>query len=166
MACSVCTHELRDKIDKSLIRGDHLRAIAARFGTTKDSLYRHRKAGHLEKLIAKATKPINGVVVSPEQKEISTANDLVEQLDTIAGYAKAIYDKANKSKQYGAAVASVGEMRRVLELVAKIKGEIIERHMVLNTNPDWFKMQTAIVGALEPFPQAKAAVIEAIKCVN
>jgi hypothetical protein len=42
--CTICRHEQREEIDRALVRGDGLRELARRYGTTHTALFRHKRA--------------------------------------------------------------------------------------------------------------------------
>jgi hypothetical protein len=58
---------------------------------------------------------------------------------------------------------AVKELRSNLELLAKLRGELDERPVVnLHMSTEWLELRTAIVVALEPFPDASYAVLRAL----
>ena len=59
--CTICTHHRRHAMDKVLLRGEQLKAVARRYGVSDDALGRHRK--HMRLVIAKAAAQV-------EQKDV------------------------------------------------------------------------------------------------
>ena len=41
--CTICSHGEREEIDRALVRGDGLRALARRYGTSHTALFRHKR---------------------------------------------------------------------------------------------------------------------------
>jgi hypothetical protein len=91
-----------------------LRDIARHVALSKDALARHKP--YVSQIMAKAA----------EAREMAHANNLVEQLRQLTADATRIAPKAEKAKQYNAAMAGVREMARIVELVAKLTGQLDE----------------------------------------
>jgi hypothetical protein len=113
--CTVCTHEKRREIDKTIISGDGLRKTADRFDRGISSVNPHKP-----QVTAAITR-------AHEAKEIVHADSLVQQLRELTADAKRIAAKAEKTKQYSAAMPGVREMARIVELVARLTGRLDER---------------------------------------
>ena len=69
-------------------------------------------------------------------------------------------------------MGAIREARGNLELLGKLTGELRERGIqpapqntvnVLVTSPEWLKIRNVIARALQPFPEARAAVVEALR---
>jgi hypothetical protein len=57
-SCSVCHHPERAAIDEALRNAESYRSIAQRFGMTKDSLLRHRRAHTVTRPAASPPDPL------------------------------------------------------------------------------------------------------------
>ena len=112
--CTICIHPQRTEIDQAITRGDAHRAIARQFGVSRHALDRHKKNGHIAQQIAKAA----------EAKEIAQAENLLSKITTLQETADRILDKAEKAGDIRAACAAIREVRGVLELMAKVTGEL------------------------------------------
>jgi hypothetical protein len=56
------------------------------------------------------------------------------------------------------------QARGNLELLGKLAGELDERPVVnLNVSAEWLELRAVIVGALEPYSEARGAVLRAIE---
>jgi hypothetical protein len=110
--CSICNHMRRDEIDKALLAGESLRDIAGRVPVAKSALHRHKL--HLSATLVKAR----------DSEEIAHADGLLEQLRELTVEARHIKEKAEARKDYRTALAAVRELCRIVELVAKLRGEI------------------------------------------
>jgi hypothetical protein len=55
--CTICHHHRRDTVDKALLRGEQLKAIARRYRVSEDALGRHKK--HMQLVIAKAAAAVD-----------------------------------------------------------------------------------------------------------
>lgn len=124
--CSICNHRSRDEIDKALLAGEALRDIAGRVPVAKSALHRHK--GHLSDTLVKAR----------EVERVSHANSLLEQLIELTADARGLKQRAEAKKDYRTALAAVRELCRIVELMAKLTGQL-ESHSetkILNVTLD------------------------------
>src|SRR5215510_6068951 len=117
--CTICTHSDRNKIDQQLVEGIAFPAIAALFRVSADALGRH-KANHLPAQLAEA----RGAEIA------SQADDLLSKIANLEVDAQSIYEQAKRKGDLKMALAAVRELTRVIELLAKIKGELDERTQI------------------------------------
>src|SRR5262249_13181156 len=109
-------------IDQQLVEGTAFPAIAALFRVSADALGRH-KANHLPAQL----------VVAREAEIASQADDLLSKIAYLESDALSIFEQAKRKRDLKMALAAVREITRVIELLAKIKGELDER-MQININ--------------------------------
>ena len=153
--CTVCNHKEIDKINERLIEGATLESLSTAYKVTVAALNRH-KNNHLPAHLVKAQ----------EAKEIAAASNLMERVAGLESKADDIYLKAMQAENLNAAIGAVRELRAVTELIAKLTGEL--QHQTVNNNnivvmPEWWGIRTAILKALEPYPEARQAVIKAVE---
>jgi hypothetical protein len=124
--CSICIHEQRPEIERSVLAGDSFRTVAQRFRVSRDAVVRHRK--HLTLTVA---KPLGS-------KQITQSESLIAQLDELKSEAQRLKQKAESAGDYRAALAAVRELCRIVELVAKLCGQMDARTetKILNVNLD------------------------------
>ncbi|MBF0627846.1 MAG: hypothetical protein HQL91_06460 [Magnetococcales bacterium] len=148
--CSVCTHKARNAIDKGLVAGEPFRALERQFGVSRDALRRH-KGEHIPAVIAQAQKAV----------EVARGDSLLEHLETLRKDANTIKKKAEEAKSYGAAIMAIRESVRILELMAKLQGELQEGHTVnVLVTPEWVSLRQTILETLDPFPEAKQLLLK------
>ena len=152
--CSICTHAEREEIDKALVAGaSSVPAIATLFDVSQRALYRHREK-HLPETLAQAQ----------EAREVAQADDLLAQLEGLRKEAHRIKDKAEKGADYRTALAGIRELVRIVELMAKVRGELAQEGAVtVVLMPEWVALRTTILAALLPFPDARLAVARALR---
>ncbi len=110
-ACTICAHPERHAIDQALAESTPNRRIAAQYvGVTENALRRH-KAKHLPVVVAKAV----------EAADIMRAGSLLDQLRALQTRAIGILDQAERSSELPAAIASIREVRSIIELLAKME---------------------------------------------
>jgi len=151
--CTVCGHAQRDVIDQALVSGTGLRKVAERFsGTSVTALHRHK--AHVRANIAMAH----------EAKEVARADSLLEQVKDLQAKTLAILQKAEKTGDLRTAATAIGQARQNLELLGKLAGELRPDTQVnvLVASPAWIEVRTQLLRALDPYPEAKQAVLAAI----
>ena len=150
--CSVCDHPERAAIDAALVEGVSYRDIARQWGVSKDAVSRH-KADHLPAHLAAAQ----------EAATAASADDLLAQVETLRQKATRIGDKAEKAGDLRTALQGVRELVRIVELLARLQGELQEAPIVnILLLPEWVQVQTVLLAALAPFPDARAAAAAAL----
>ncbi len=148
--CSICQHPDRDAIDRRLVEGAALSKTAAIYRVSEDALGRH-KDNHL---------PVK-LVRAKEVRDLTEADALLRRMLQLEQRARQILDQAQASGDLKTALSGIREARNTLELLAKIAGELDERPVVnVLIAPT---VQVAIIAALEPYADAKLAVVAALK---
>jgi transposase-like protein len=153
--CTICTHEERQAIDAALLAGEtSLRNIAKHYDTSAAALYRH-KGAHLPAAMVKAQEAV----------EIARADNLLDQVKQIHAVTLSILAQAEKTGELRVALTAVREARGNLELLAKLLGELQAQPTVnvLVASPEWTATRARLIAALGPYPEARAAVLEAIR---
>ena len=154
--CTVCAHKDLEEINKLLLCSDSYRDLARQFGLSKDALARHKES-HIPTELLK----------SNDIQEIVKADVLLVQLGEIREKTLSLLDKAERAadtRVYGAPVAYLREVREQIKLLAELEGRLAAQPQItIVNNPQWVELRTLIITALEPYPDAKAAVVHAIR---
>lgn len=155
--CTICDHPERQAIDRQLVAGESAnRRIAAQYGVTEASLRRH-KAEHLTATLLKAQ----------EAAEVAHADDLLDKVRALEKDARRIRDKAEAEGDYKTALSGIRELTRIVELLAKLLGELDERPQVnVLLAPQWLNVRSVLLAALAPYPQARTSVAEALRSIE
>ncbi len=123
---------------------------AALYRVSEDALGRH-KDNHLPGKLVRAK----------EVRDLTEADALLRRMLQLEQRARQILDQAQASGDLKTALSGIREARNTLELLAKIAGELDERPVVnVLIAPT---VQVAIIAALEPYADAKLAVVAALK---
>jgi len=97
-------------------------------------------------------------------EEVAEADNLLEQVRDLQARTLAILEAAEHTHQHRTALSAIREARSNVELLAKLLGELDERPVVnLHVSPEWLELRAVIVGALEPYSEARGAVLHAIE---
>lgn len=153
--CTVCNHEQRADIDAALAGGTSDAEIGRRFGPSKDAVRRHRLA-HL----SAALKAVQ------QDRETAGAARAVDRIEDLYGKASRVLDAAEAEGKASLSLAAIKELRGLVELLAKLTGELDERPtvQVLNVaaSPEWDALRGVVLGALRAYPEAGRAVALAL----
>jgi len=107
--------------------------------------------------------------VAQAQGEAVTAagGAVLAKIAALEADAKRLQAKAEKSGDYRTAIAALREMVRIVELLAKLQGELTEGTTInILVNPQWLTIRAVIVAALAGYPEARARVVEALARVG
>lgn len=129
--CTICNHPQRLEIDKALVSGESYRSVAKRFGVTDSAVGRHKRGGHIAAQIAKVarkgeikeSRAIKKAVEEMERREIADVISVLDEIVRLKDRLNALLDRAEKEGIKEVCMVS-GEVRRTLELIAKISGEL------------------------------------------
>ncbi len=151
--CSVCDHASRDEVDRALVAGESFRDIAGRFaGLTPASIHRHRGT-HLAAIVRKAR----------DSEDAARAESVLDQVRSLHARTLRILAAAEAEGDASTALRALREARGGLVLLAKLLGELDEAPTVnVSLDSGWPALRTAILSALEPYPEARGAVAQAL----
>jgi len=150
--CSICVHPARENIDSALVRRIPYRDISIRYNASKDALSRHLN-GHLADYVQQALS------------EYGTGKGIkvLDRLTRTLGRLDAFLDEAEKMKDAREFVMVAAEIRKELELVAKLQGELAQEGTTnILVHPEYLEIRTAILVALESHPEAAESVSRAM----
>jgi hypothetical protein len=160
--CTICNHPARPQIDLAIATGVSKRAIAERFGVSRDAVWRHAQA-HLtaEMRAALATKLL--------QREGDTQRILLEEgagvteaLKAIRGPLFGLFLAAVDTGDNKAAAALSGRLHENLALIAKLTGELVPHAGTSITtillSPDFQRLRAELIRVLARYPEAQAQV--------
>ena len=150
--CSVCAHPDRDSIDIALVEGKPLRNIAKQYALSASSLHRHAQS-HLPETVKAA-------YVVQEQGH---AVELLSRVEGLISEAEGLLKHGKKEKQAKAWASGISELRKTIELLARVTGELDERPVInFIAQPEWVEIRTLILSALDSFPEAREKVVNAL----
>ena len=118
--CSVCSSPARAQIEAALVGGTRQVEIAATYGFTQPSVSRH------------LTKHMDESISLAKEQEIEplelTGLSLEGKLDALCDRAALVLARAEKSASTDTQFRGLGEMRKLVELMAKLAGQIADTH--------------------------------------
>lgn len=152
--CTVCGHPKRKEIDAALAAPDAvIAAISRDWSLSADALARH-KDGHLPATLAKASAAA----------EVAHADDLFDKVAGLEADARRLRATAEEAGDVRTALMAVRELMRIVELLAKLKGELPDGITInVNTAQAWLEVRQTVFVALLPYPEARVAVAAALE---
>lgn len=154
--CSSCTHPEREAVDAALVAGTPNRRIAAQFGLSEAAVRRHG-AEHLPAALAHAQ----------EAQAVAQAGTLLDEVRTLRTRALGILDRAEQAGDLRTALLAIREARTTVELLLEVEGELDRRPTVnVLVLPEWALARSALMEALRPYPEARAAVAARLEALE
>jgi DNA-binding XRE family transcriptional regulator len=148
----VCIHEKRDEIDREIVSRQPYRALARTFGVSKDSISRHANL-HIPETLTTA----NAIA------EVVRADMLLDRVEVLVSEAEGLLTYGKDERQAKAWEGGLRELRKCLELLARVTGELDERPQVnLAVFPEWVTVRTRLLAAVESHPEARGWLVDAL----
>lgn len=136
-------------IDAAHIHGIPKRRIASQFGMSDKSVGRHEKNHLIPKL-----------AVSMKANEMTQSEILLSKIEELESDAQDIKRELLDNKDHIGALKAIRELVRILELLARIRGEVQEAQAVnVFLMPEWTNVQTIILKTLEPYPEIREKLV-------
>jgi len=115
-------------------------------------VWRH-KAEHLPDALVRAEAA----------KEVAQADVLIGQARGLYSKAVTILAKAEKTGELRTALMAIREARETLALLLEVEGRLDRRPVNILVNPQWIDLRAVLIQTLAPYPDARAAVVEALE---
>lgn len=166
----MCGHADKDAIDLELAAGEPVTRVAAKFRASADAVSRHF-ANHLRPGAARVKAIVREQTIHDQAQRLDILAELrsrLERADKLTNIAEGIVGRAAGQQDWrtavagvGAATRALGESRACLDLLARLLGEVPSDTTTVNVTlqAEWPMLRQRIVGALEPFPDARQAVL-------
>lgn len=154
--CSICKDPRIEEINSKIASQEKLADISREFAVSEDALSRHKEKCIIEALAA-----------SPNTKDIIKGDNLLDQLQAARTSALDLLDKAiaaADTKVYGPPSSYLSEIRQQIKLWAELEGKLAGQPQInITLNAEWIELRAVIIQALDPYPQAKEAMVRAIR---
>jgi hypothetical protein len=155
--CVICAREDRDAIDAALVEGAAFRDVSRRFpGVSKDAAARH-KATHIRASV------VDAAARARAEDDEHRADSLLDKVRALEERARSIARRAEAAGDLRVALSGVRELTRIVELQAKLVGELDEAPTInVSIGSEWPALRGTILSALEPHAAAREAVARAL----
>jgi len=118
-------------MDRLLLRGERLNAVARRFSVSEDALGRHRR--HMQLVMAKAAAIV-------EQKDVAYGSSLLAEVARIRADAERLQLESESRRDLRGALRAIETRLSVIELEARFTGQLEAKHpkseLHLHITPD------------------------------
>jgi hypothetical protein len=160
--CTVCVHRERHAIDAALATGESLRSTAKRWGVSSAAVFRHRRDhGGVLPAVEEVERAVQRV-----QTQVMRGAELNRKVQALAAESVLILKTAKTEKNHDLALKAIREASRTMELLARLTGDLggpaVNVQVSLSEHPRWQEAMQVITAALEPHPEAKLAVVQAL----
>jgi hypothetical protein len=156
---TVCDHPKIEEINRRLLHGKTYRTIANDTGLSETALKRHKngegqKPSHIPTTLARAQAA----------GEIAQADRLLDEMLKIQSKTFELLDRAEESNAISSWPGFLRELREQVKLMAELEGRLAAQPQInVLINPQWIELRALIIAALEPYPDAREAVVNAIR---
>ena len=169
--CKTCLHPERTRIDYLIATGASLKPLASRFGLKPSSLYNHSKK-HVSSEYRAAVR-LGPFESEARLRQLCAENgvSVVETLRAVNAGVSARWLSAFEAGADDTFISLTAQMRKNLELLARLTRELVPQPSVVNTtnnfmlfeHPEYVQVIAALSMALRPFPEARQAVLATLR---
>lgn len=169
--CQVCRHAERWRIELLRAGGASLDSLADKFSVHRDAIHRHYRDHVTPEMKANYLCGPAQLAELAEKAAVEgdSVLDHLKMIRTVLSGQLVAMTEAGDGR--GAAYVS-GRLTATLEVIAKITGELgdlARSHLTINGNvaivnsPEFAKVQALMLKALAPYPEARGAVVLALR---
>jgi hypothetical protein len=137
-----------------LAEGEIIRRLAAQYGVSATSIRRHRE--HVRDAIQRAL----------EKKDADIERSVLSRIRNLNREALSILAEARQEGQRRDAIAAIHTLHRLLELEARLLGELAHERPQVQVNvlasPEWLAIRGRLLEALRPYPEAAHAAAKVL----
>lgn len=170
--CTVCAHPQRKTIDRALVlKRQTQTAIAESFGLNVYAVRRHRD-NHMpsekRRVIFAEAKEEQAAIEKAGADEVVTAErlDVIASLTRLSERVDRLVTKAEEEGEAGIALKGMAELRRQIELAARVLGDLdatSSTTVIIAQHPEWLRVRDILFTVLDRHPAAKADFIATAK---
>jgi hypothetical protein len=165
--CGVCAHPDRASIELGLANRIALRTLSKRYGLSIDAIHRHRHKHMDATLTAQLMTRGRLTEIDLDHLRITESEGILHHLVTTRARLYRAIDATDDAGNHMESARITGILLKNLELTAKLLGELSAGSTSLTVNvlasEEYFGLRVAIMQALKPFPEARAAVAHALQ---
>jgi len=185
--CGPCGDKQRNELDRRLLEmelsGETFRVISREFGYHVDALRRHKehhlivdlsevrrakleaRDRALAEAQAKELEQTKADVAEGMAARLENAANFLDQLKEVRNKAATLLELAEEAEDLRAAGTFLKELREQIRLWAELEGKLAANppQVSITLNAEWIELRTRIVTAMDPYPEAKEAMIRAIR---
>jgi hypothetical protein len=167
--CTVCRHPNRTLIEAARVAGCSLDATAAKYGVSRDSIFRHMRHVPDDVRLQYITEtPIRDLAARAATEGVT----LLDHFTIVRGILLQQFQLAAAVGDRNATAMLAGKLIEVLREIGKVTGELssfavnsltINNSTTILNSPIFASLQANLLQALAPFPAARSAVVTALR---
>jgi hypothetical protein len=166
--CAICRHPEKYRIELLLAGAASVRAICARFEVQKNACWRHGKL-HMsqERRAALIAGPLKMHQLADKANELDLS--LLDYMSVVRSTLLLQFTTASEAGDRNGVAIVGGRLLEALRLQAQLTGEITKATSTVTNNvavinhPFMADLQAMLIRVLSPYPEARQAVILALK---
>jgi hypothetical protein len=164
--CSICMSAARPRVELGLARGVSAAALGRRFKLSPDSIKRHQRhipPALMRELQARSLLPARELESLRIEESTSLLEHLVHQrarLYRLVDSCEELGDVRSAFVGHARITANLEQTGKLLDLFAAAATTI---HQNLVISPDYLQLRQALLTALKPYPEARAAVVAVLR---
>lgn len=170
--CTICRHPERSRIELAHVSGVSLDHIAAKFGATRDAIWRHARNHMTEDDRAMYLADVNLTEVA--ERANSESLSLLDYLSIVRATLMCQMQMAAGLNDRHATAVLAGRLTEVLKEIGKLTGELLRMsptHVTNNTavflaSPHYASLERMLIDRLAPFPDALASVVDGLRSLE
>lgn len=165
--CTICAHEQRYQIELAIVSGVSRRAIAKKYKTSADAIWRH---AHNHVPPERRTELVAGPLKPAElaERAADEGMTLLEYLSMMRNALMARFLAASEADDRQGTALLSGRLLECLRTIAKLTGELqstgatVTNNTLILGSPLMADLQQMLVTRLRPYPEASRAVMEGL----
>jgi transposase-like protein len=168
--CQLCLHSERARAELLLAGRASIKAVARKIGLHSDAVRRHWLQ-HVtpERRAALAVGPVQQMSLRAQLSE--EAESVIDHYRAVRAGLYQLYTSAVEAGDRNGGALVAGRLLTCLDSMARLTGQLATSPLVQNTtniflHPAVTRVEAIIVGALADYPDARAAVIRALRAAE
>jgi len=167
-------HPNRYRIEMLRAGGASCQSLANKFGVPGDTIWRHWTRHVTDEVKASY---LAGPIQLHQLAERAAAEglSLLDYLSIVRGTLMTMFQSAAQAGDRHGASASAGRLLETLREIGRLTGELgkisaggvsITNNMLVMNSPAFANLQSTIIAALAPYPEARLAVVTALRSIE
>lgn len=156
--CQCCAHPRRPELDRDLVRGTSLRAVARKYGLKDDAVHRHTKSHLTEEMRREIAVDLKRERAQEVATELNDERlDIASTYDALARRVERLITKAEEADNDTLALASMEGLRKVLHDIGTIQGKLAQQltvQVTLMESKEWIECRAILETIFREHPAA------------
>jgi hypothetical protein len=170
--CLCCQHPDRVLIEASRVAGCSLDSVAAKYNVSRDAVWRHMR----DHVTVEARADYLAAIPMAElaEKAATEGVSVLQYFSLIRSTLMQQFQLAASLNDRNATAMLAGRLTEVLRAIGSISGEMgslansinITNNVNIMNSPAFANLQASLLQALAPYPEARAAVVMALRRID